>query len=76
VFRLSDSQRDAVWRKLRGKAGVEGLRWHDSRAAGTVKLAQRLDVLDLARVTGHRDLRILLNRYYRASPEDIARRLG
>ena len=38
-------------------------------------LAQRLDVLDLARMVGHRDLR-QLQTYYNATAEEIAERLG
>ena len=36
--------------------------------------APRLDVLALARQTGHKDLK-MLQRYYRASAEEIAKRL-
>lgn len=74
-FVLSSGQLDSLWRKLRDRAGVVGLRYHDSRATGCLKLSKHLDVLDLAKATGHRDLRILLNTYYRESAEDIAKRL-
>jgi len=33
------------------------------------------DVMTLARISRHKDLRILLNTYYRESAEDIAARL-
>jgi len=38
-------------------------------------LARRVDVMTLARISRHKDLRILLNTYYRESAEDIAARL-
>lgn len=93
--RLSDTRRDALWRKLRDRAGlnevrdsagnviIEGLNFHDGRATFATWAASpdpetgapRLDVLALARQTGHKNLKMLM-KYYRASAEDIAKRLG
>ena len=75
VFGLDSSQLDVLWRKVRDRAGVEGLRFHDSRAAATTKLAKKVDVLTLARITGHRDIKMLMV-YYRETAEDIAKKLG
>lgn len=76
VFDMVPSQLDANWRKLRAKAGVEGLNFHDARAQACVTLSRVLDPFELARVTGHKDLRVLLNTYYRKSAERIADKLG
>ena len=65
-----------------GRVIEEGLNFHDSRATFATWAASpdprtgapRLDVLALARQTGHRNLK-MLQRYYRASPEQIADRL-
>lgn len=51
-----------------------GLRFHDLRHEAITRLAQRLDVLDLARMIGHRDLRSL-QVYYNPTPAEIAGRL-
>lgn len=75
VFGLSSSQLDALWRKIKGKARVDGLTFHDGRAWALTKLARKVDVLTLAKISGHRDLSILMNTYYRETAEDIARRL-
>lgn len=75
VFGLTSSQLDTLWRKVRGKAGVEGLTFHDSRHRAISDLARKVDVLDLARIVGHRDIKMLMT-YYNASAEDIAKRLG
>jgi len=75
VFELESAQTDALWRKLRDRAALEGLRFHDSRRTATTQLAKKLDVLELAKMTGHRDLKILLNTYYKADPAAIARKL-
>lgn len=65
-----------------GRLIKEGLNFHDSRATFCTWAASpdpktgapRLDVLALARQTGHKNLQ-MLQRYYRASAEEIALRL-
>jgi integrase len=75
VLALQPRQVDALFRKARDKAGVADLHWHDSRHTAITRLAQRLHVLDLARMVGHRDLR-MLQVYYNQSAEEIAGKLG
>lgn len=74
-FLLDESQRDANWRKGRNRAAVANLHFHDSRAEGIWRLSKKLDVLQLARAIGHRDINSLLI-YYRESAEDMAAKLG
>lgn len=74
VFGLSSAQITSLWRKLRDRAGVIDLTFHDSRHEAITRLARKLDVLDLARMVGHRDIR-QLQTYYNATAEEIARRL-
>lgn len=73
-FGLTGPQRDALWRKIVKRAGIEGLHFHDARATAITRLSKKLDVLALARMVGHRDIR-MLQRYYRPSAEDIAKLL-
>lgn len=75
VFGLTSRQLDVLWRKVRDKAGVEGLRFHDSRAYACTQLARKVDVLTLAKISGHKDIRLLSSTYYRESAADIAKRL-
>ena len=75
VFGLKSSQLDALWRKLRDRAAVEGLRFHDSRHVAITRLARKLDVLALARMVGHRNI-AQLQTYYNEAASDIAKRLG
>ena len=60
-----------LWRGARDRAGVRNMTFHDSRHEATTRLAQKLHVLDLARVTGHKDINELLT-YYDRSAEDMA----
>ena len=73
-LRLNTQQMDALWRKIRDKAGITECHFHDTRATAVTKLAKKLNILDLARMIGHRDLRSL-QVYYRESAEDIAKKL-
>lgn len=74
VFNLTSAQLDSLWRKVMKNAAVTGLIFHDSRHYAITRLARKLDVMDLARMTGHRELKSLLG-YYNAAPSDIADRL-
>jgi integrase len=75
VFGLSSPQIDALWRKLRDRAAVDDLRFHDSRRTGTTRLSTKLEVLELAKMTGHRDLNMLLNTYYKQDAASVAKKL-
>lgn len=59
----------------RRRAGVEGLTFHDTRHEALTRLSQKMGVLDLARVAGHRDLKSLMT-YYNPTVEELAARLG
>lgn len=74
VFGISAPSLDALFRKARGAALVEGTTFHDSRHAAITRLARKLNVLELARMVGHRDLR-MLQVYYNESAANIAPRL-
>lgn len=74
VFGVSADSRDALFRKAMKRAVVEGLTFHDSRHLAITRLSKKLDILALARMVGHRDLR-QLQVYYNESAKDIAARL-
>ncbi len=75
LFGLSPASRDALFRKAKTKAGIEGLTFHDTRHEAITRLAKILQPLDLARITGHTDLNELMTSYNETA-EDIAARLG
>lgn len=63
-----------VFLRATRRAKIEDLRFHDSRHEACTRLARKLDVLDLARMIGHRDLKSLMI-YYNATPSELASRL-
>lgn len=76
--RLFDIHPDTVTKqfaRLCRRAGVEGLRWHDLRHTAITRLSERgLDALEVALISGHRDLAMLL-RYSHLSAAKLAGRL-
>jgi integrase len=56
-------------------AFLRNLRFHDLRHEATSRLASRFQLHELAKITGHRDTRMLL-RYYHPDMEELAKRLG
>ena len=74
VFTVSSASRDALFRKAKKRAGIEGLTFHDSRALALTRLSKILDPYQLARVAGHRSLDQVMV-YFRESAEDIAKKL-
>jgi len=75
LFALMSASRDALFRKGRDRAMVVGLTFHDTRHEAITRLAKKLQILDLARMTGHKNLQELMT-YYNATASDIAGRLG
>lgn len=55
-------------------AFLRDLRFHDLRHEATSRLASRFQLHELAKITGHRDTRMLL-RYYHPDAADLAKRL-
>jgi len=75
LFHLTPSQLDANFRKLKKAAGITGATFHDSRATALTRLAPRFQAHELAKISGHKNLNILLNTYYRVDVSSLAERL-
>jgi integrase len=67
---------DALWRKARDRAMLADAHFHDLRATAITRMAPKVTVLELAKISGHKDLRILQSVYYREDPANIADKLG
>lgn len=75
LFPLTDAVRDTLFREARDLAKLDDLHFHDARHEAITRLAGKLDVLELARMTGHRNINELRT-YYNKSATEIAKRLG
>lgn len=75
LFRLESGSADTLFRRIRDELNIDGLTFHDTRHEAITRLARKVDVLDLARITGHKDLKSLMV-YYNATAAELAERLG
>ena len=60
-----------MFRAAVANCGIDNLTFHDARHEATTRLAGKLQVLDLARVTGHRDIKQLMT-YYNKYARELA----
>jgi integrase len=74
LFDITARSLDALFRKAKKRALIEDGTFHDTRHLAITRLAKKLNVLDLARMVGHRDLR-QLQVYYNETAETMATRL-
>lgn len=74
VFGVTSESLDALFRRHRERAGVEGFTFHDSRHTAATHLAQRLHVLDLCKMFGWKKPDRAMT-YYNPTGADIAARL-
>lgn len=70
-FNITCQQRDANFRRYRDKAGIINLNFHDTRHEAITRLAKKIDIMDLSRMTGIKDLKTLMV-YYNATASEIA----
>lgn len=75
LFKLESASADTMFRKIRDELKIDGLTFHDTRHEAITRLARKVEVLDLARITGHKDLKSLMI-YYNATASEVAERLG
>lgn len=64
IVGLTDTQRDALWRKAARQAAVDDLHFHDAKHEAATRLARFLDVLELSHALGTKDIRLLRDTYY------------
>lgn len=76
VFPFSEKSAGVYWRTAMKVLEINDLHFHDLRHEATTRLAEKLtNVLELAAVTGHKDLK-MLQRYYNPHPSALAAKLG
>ena len=74
VLTVDAATASTLFRKARIKAGIMDMTFHDSRHEATTRIAQLLPIQDLSKVTGHKDLKMLM-RYYNPTVSEIAERM-
>jgi len=74
-FTVDSASLDSLFRKAKKAAGITDLHFHDSRSEALTRLSKKLDVLELATMVGHSNLKSLLF-YYSERTEKLADKLG
>ena len=74
-FTVEANEASVLFSKLCAELLIVGLTFHDTRASALTWLSRRMDVMTLARISRHKDLRILMDTYYRETAEQISARL-
>jgi integrase len=74
-FTVGPNEGSVLFGKLCRELLIEDLTFHDARATALTLMSRKVDVLTLARISRHQDLRTLQQVYYRETAEQIAARL-
>jgi integrase len=75
VLSISANALRPAWERLKRRAGVSGLRFHDLRHEAVSRFFEKgLNVPEVAMISGHRDQRMLF-RYTHPKPEEVAAKL-
>lgn len=74
IFGMRSGTLSTHFKRITADAGIEGLTFHDTRHEAITRLAKKLDVLDLARAVGHKNIKQLMT-YYNRTAADLAAQL-
>ena len=75
AFEVDPFRASMLFCHLCNKLLIADLQFRDARATALTLMARRMDVMTLARISRHKDLRLLISTYYRESAEAISLRL-
>ena len=76
IFQITGSRLFKDFQRLREEVGIVNFRWHDLRHEATSRLFEKgLNIMEVASITGHQDLK-MLKRYTHIKPESLVARLG
>lgn len=75
VLTINADSLSTTFRKYRDKTHLKHINFHDTRHEACTKYAQMMPIQDLAKVTGHKDL-VMLMRYYNPTASELAKRIN
>jgi len=75
VFGLSSDSLSALFAKAKKAVLLDDLHFHDTRREALSRLASIFSVMELAKISGHKDLRILQSVYFEPHAADLADKL-
>lgn len=72
AFGLGAEPLSTVFRRTTRALQINDLHFHDSRREALTRMAKKVNVMDLAKISGHKDVKILLNTYYAPDASSLA----
>lgn len=75
VLTISADSLSTTFRKYRDTTDLKHINFHDTRHEACTKFAQIMPIQDLAKVTGHKDMAMLM-RYYNPTASELAQRMN
>lgn len=72
AFTVDANEASTLFARMTKQVMIDGLTFHDARATAATHLAKKVPVEVLAKVTGHRNIALLVRTYYRPTPDEIA----
>ena len=73
-FTIQAGLASATFSDMTDELLIDGLTFHDARASALTWLSRRVDVMTLARISRHKNMKTLMDSYYRETAEQIAER--
>lgn len=71
-FDMTADTLSTLFRRACRACEIEDLHFHDSRREALTRMSKKVNVMDLAKISGHKDVRILLNTYYAPDASALA----
>lgn len=72
AFGLKAEPLSTIFRRTTRALEIDNLHFHDSRREALTRMAKKVNVMDLAKISGHKDIKILLNTYYAPDAASLA----
>ncbi len=76
VVRVTSGHLDGLFRDAKVKIGLGHIRFHDARREALTGMASKVTLLELARISGHKTVKVLSDTYYAPDASDLAKKLG
>jgi integrase len=76
VFGINTSQLDALFRKMKRRAMIDDLHFQDLRREALSRLAKIFSLMELAKISGHKNLSILQEVYYAPHIDELSKKMN
>lgn len=76
IFQIPKGSLCQSWMTAKKTVGLEHMVFHDIRRTALTRLAKTFQVMELAKISGHRNVNELLNTYYNPDMSEMAARMG